>query len=117
LEKAGKPGALRIWALIGARAGDNNQVLALAEALGLPFEIKQLEYNALRVIGPRLLGASVASLAPASRDMSLSEPAPDLTISAGHRSVAVVQFLRRRSGGQTRSIHLGFPRISPARFD
>lgn len=117
MEKAGNPGALRIWALVGARAGDNNQVLALAEALGLPFEIKQLEYNALRVIGPRLLGASLASLAPASRDMILSEPAPDLTISAGHRSVAVVQFLRHCSGGQIRSIHLGFPRISPARFD
>jgi hypothetical protein len=28
----------RIWALLGAHAGDNNQVLALAEELGLPFE-------------------------------------------------------------------------------
>ena len=27
-----------VWALLGERTGDNNQVLALAEELGLPFE-------------------------------------------------------------------------------
>ncbi len=47
----------------------------------------------------------------------LGEPPPDLTISAGHRSVPVVQALRRASGGRTRSIHVGFPRVSPANFD
>jgi hypothetical protein len=46
----------------------------------------------------------------------VQEP-PDLTISGGHRSVPVVQALRRRSGGRTRSIHVGFPRASPGLFD
>jgi mitochondrial fission protein ELM1 len=108
---------LRIWALLGARAGDNNQVIALAEALGLPFEIKQLEYNRLRLLGPRLLGRSLVSLTRRSRELILDEPPPDLTISAGHRSVAVVQSLRHQSQGRTRSIHVGFPRISPGSFD
>jgi mitochondrial fission protein ELM1 len=114
-ENQGVP--LRIWALLGARAGDNNQVIALAEALGLPFEIKQLEYNSLHRLGPRLLGRSLMSLTRRSRDVILSDPPPDLTISAGHRSVAVVRALRRRSGGRTRSIHVGFPRVSPGHFD
>jgi hypothetical protein len=113
-ERASTP---RIWALIGARAGDNDQVIALAEALGLPFEIKQLQYNAFRLLGPRLLRRSLISLITPSRRMILSEPPPDLTISAGHRSVAVVQALRHRSGGWTRSIHVGFPRVSPGEFD
>lgn len=108
---------LRVWALLGARAGDNDQVLALAQALGLPFEIKQLEYNRLRSLGPRLLGPSLISLTQSSRKLILAEPPPDLTISAGHRSVAVVRALRHRSGGRTRSIHVGFPRVSPAHFD
>lgn len=107
----------RIWALLGARAGDNGQVLGLTKALGLPFEIKQLEYNALRLLGPRLLGSSLASLTRASRHVVTNEPPPDLTISVGHRSVPVVQSLRHRSGGQTRSVHIGFPRISPSHFD
>lgn len=108
---------LRIWALLGAHAGDNDQVTALVEALELPFEVKRLEYNRLRSLGPRLLGGSLISLTRSSRALIRGEPPPDLTISAGHRSVAVVQALRRRSGGRTRSIHVGFPRVSPARFD
>lgn len=108
---------LRTWAILGARPGDNDQVIALAEALGSPFTLKPLEYNILHALGPRLLGCSLASLKPAARDAILAEPPPDLTISTGHRSVPVVRALRRRSGGRTRSIHLGFPRVSPAEFD
>jgi len=108
---------LRVWALLGAHAGDNDQVIALARALGLPFDTKQLRYNRLRSLGPRLLGHSLISLTRRSRQLILSEPPPDLTISAGHRSVAVVRALRHRSGGRTRSVHVGFPRILPAHFD
>ena len=111
-----RPRTPRIWALLGARKGDNNQVLALAEALGLPFVCKQLTYNHWRHLGPHLLGATLRSLTPGSRAL-LSGDLPDLTISTGHRSVAVVQSLRRRSGGRTRSIHVGYPRISPDKFD
>ena len=34
----------RVWALLGDKAGDNAQVLALARALGWPFEAKRLAY-------------------------------------------------------------------------
>ena len=107
----------RIWALLGAHAGDNNQVIALAEALQLPFEAKQLEYNQLRHLGPRLLGSSLLSLTSRSRRAILAEPPPDVTISSGHRSVAVARALHRRSGGRMRPIHVGFPRVSPRHFD
>ena len=92
-------------------------MIALAEALKLPFEIKHLHYNGLRRLGPRLLGSSLASLTKASHNLILSDPPPDLTISAGHRSVPVVRALRQWSGGRTRSIHVGFPRVSPGHFD
>jgi len=105
----------RIWALLGAHAGDNNQVLALAEALGLPFEVKQLHYNHWRHVTPRLLGSSLRSLDKGSRALIGGGP-PDLTISTGHRSVPVVQHLRRRSD-TVRSVHIGYPRIAPDRFD
>src|SRR5205823_9275004 len=57
------------------------------------------------------------SLTSSSRKLIFGEPPPDLTISTGHRSVAVVQALRYRSDGHMRAIHVGFPRVSPARFD
>ena len=83
----------------------------------MPFEIKQLHYNGLRRLGPKLLGRSFASLSPASRELIESEPPPDVTISVGHRSVPVVRLLRKQSHGRMRSIHIGFPRVSPSVFD
>jgi mitochondrial fission protein ELM1 len=106
----------RVWALLGPHRGDNNQVLALAEALGLPFEEKKLRYNQLRRLQPGWLGATFRSVEANSRAQLEGEP-PDLTISTGLRSVPVVRELRRRSGGRTRSVHVGFPRISPRFFD
>ena len=107
---------LSIWALIGARPGDNNQVLALADALGLPFEVKQLRYNRWRHLGPRRLGATLRSLTSDCRAAVSGSP-PGLIISAGHRSVPIVQFLRGRSGGRLRAVHIGYPRIAPDWFD
>ena len=108
--------AIRVWALLGPHRGDNNQVLALAEALGLPFEEKRLRYNQLRRLQPALLGATLKSVAVDVRSQLEGEP-PDLTISTGHRSVPAVRALRKRSGGKMRSVHLGYPRISPRYFD
>jgi mitochondrial fission protein ELM1 len=113
-DKTGQP--IRVWALLGPHRGDNNQVLALAEALGLPFEEKRLSYNQLRRLQPALLGATFKSVAADARAQLEGEP-PDLTISTGHRSVPVVRALRKRSGGKMRAVHLGFPRISPRYFD
>lgn len=108
--------APRVWALLGPHRGDNNQVIALAEALGLPFEEKKLSYNGWRRIPPSLLGATFRSVESHARAQIEGEP-PDLTISTGLRSVPVVRELRRRSGGRMRCVHLGFPRISPRHFD
>lgn len=108
--------SMRVWALLGPHRGDNNQVLALAEALGLPFEEKWLRYNALRRLQPWLLGATLNSVATDARAQLEGEP-PDLTISTGHRSVPAVRELKKRSGGRMRAVHLGYPRISPAHFD
>jgi mitochondrial fission protein ELM1 len=105
-----------VWALLGAHRGDNNQILALARALDLPFEEIALSYNWLRFLPPALLGTSVASLDGASRNLVECEP-PDLTISTGLRSVPVVRELKRRSGGRMHAVHLGYPRISPRHFD
>lgn len=105
-----------VWAILGPHRGDNNQVLALAEALGLPFEEKTLSYNWLRRIPPTLLGSTFRSVDAHSR-AQLEDAPPNLTISTGLRSVPVVRELKRLSGGGMRLVHLGFPRISPRHFD
>jgi mitochondrial fission protein ELM1 len=106
----------RVWAILGPHRGDNNQVLALAEALGLPFEQKVLHFNHLRHLQPALLGATLGSVAADARKQLEGEP-PDLTISTGHRGVPAVLALKKRSGGRMRAVHLGYPRLSPDHFD
>jgi mitochondrial fission protein ELM1 len=107
----------RIWALLGARAGDNNQVLALARATGLPFETRRLaETPATRFLPFALTGHGVRRLDAGSR-AALVPPWPDLVIAVGRRSVPVARWIRARSGGRTRLVQIGRPRRRGADFD
>ena len=107
---------LRVWVLLGARRGDNNQLLALAEALRLPFETKPLAWNFLYRLAPRWLPPGLVSLRPGSRPQLRGEP-PDLVLALGRRSVPVTRWLRARSRGRTRIVQVGNPRCDPSLFD
>ena len=110
-----------VWALLGSRDGDNNQVLALVEELGFPFETKQLRYR--RVAGqdlgklrPRHLGRSLISLDKQSQEM-IRPPWPDLVIGIGRRSVPAARYIRKMSGNQAKLVRIGNPRCDPLLFD
>ena len=109
---AGQP---RIWILLGHRTGDNNQLLALAEALKLPFETRTLHFNALRVLH-RWLGPALLTLYGSCRQ-AIRAPWPDLVIGIGWRSVAVAQWIKRASGGKARLVRVGDPRSDSPNFD
>lgn len=106
----------RIWALLGEKVGDNNQLLALAEGLGLPFETRPMRYNLARAIPPRFLGATLATLRPSSRHW-LTPPWPDLVLAIGRRSVPVARWIRKKSDGRSRIVLVGHPRVDPEQFD
>ena len=108
--------APRIWVLLGQRRGDNNQLLALAQALRLPFETRSLRYNILRKVPKQLLGRQLVSVLPETRAW-LQPPWPDLVLGIGHRSVPVARHIRIASGGRTKLVQLGNPRIHPRHFD
>ena len=105
----------RVWALLYSRAGDNSQALALANSLGLPFEPKPMRYNKLRSIG-RFLGPSLWTLDRPSRQL-LDPPWPDAVVAIGRWSVPVARAIKARSGGQTKIIFLGNPRVDLRHFD
>lgn len=111
LESAGAA----VWLLLGPRAGDNNQALALGEALGLPFVIKRLDYNWLQRFSLRL----PATLAALKRDYraALCPPWPELVVAVGRRSVPIARWIKRRSGGRTRIVRIGHPRNQAHLFD
>ena len=104
-----------IWVLVGERTGDNNQALALAEALGVAFVVKQLEYNALQSLSVWLPPTAI-TLTKAAR-AGLAAPWPDVVIAIGRRSVPIARWIKRQNGGRTRLVNIGHPRISPTTFD
>ena len=77
--------APRIWVLLGPRTGDNNQAMALAEALGGPFETRTLDYTQLQALSV-WLPPTALTLGSTSRKQ-LQAPWPDLVITIGRRSV------------------------------
>ena len=74
----------RIWAFVSDHAGDNGQVLALAEELGLPFDVKPLRYTWLKRLPGNNRRVSLLSLDSASRKQ-IEPPWPDLIIMVGPR--------------------------------
>lgn len=106
----------RVWALLGQKAGDNNQVLALAQALGSPFATRRIVNRPWELVTNRLAGTSLAGI-DRRRSDALAPPWPDLVISAGRRNEPVARWIRKRSGGRTRLVHIGRPWAPLAAFD
>jgi len=98
----------RVWLLFGHKAGDNEQLRALADSLGWPYEIKHLVYRRTELITNRLLGVTLAGIVK-SRSSPLRPPWPELIITAGRRNDPVAQWIRRQARGRVRLVRLGRP--------
>jgi len=105
-----------VWVLLGQHTGDNNQVLRLATELGLPFRRFELNYNALSRLSPQIAHESFATLDDQSRQ-EMKPPWPRLVLGVGNRSVPPALAIRRLSGGKSKLVRLGNPRIPPENFD
>jgi mitochondrial fission protein ELM1 len=97
-----------VWVLLGHRAGDRAQLLALANALGWPFETKEMVYTGRHYLPNLLQKESTLTLDPSSAAQLLA-PWPDLVLDCGKRSVPVARWIKKQSGGRTRLVHLGRP--------
>jgi mitochondrial fission protein ELM1 len=98
----------KLWVLLGRKAGDNAQVLALAEASGLPFEEKHISARPWEIVPHLLLGATLKGI-DTRASSPLAPPWPDLVISAGRRNEPVARWIRAQSGGAVRLVHVGRP--------
>jgi uncharacterized protein len=108
--------AVPVWVLLGARHGDNQQLLAIADGLGLPYRTVPLRFNAAAGLPPILLGASRWSWR--SKDATaLQPPWPRVALAAGRKSVPAARWIRQQSGGRTRLVHVNRPWAPLAWFD
>lgn len=100
----------RTWLLMGHKAGDNNQILALAEGLGWPFEIRRLVYRRSELLTNLLAGPTLRGLVRERSD-PLEPPWPELVISAGRRNEPLARWIQLQVGdrGRIKLVHVGRP--------
>lgn len=106
----------RVWVLQTARAGDSAQARALSQALGWRADLKTLQFNSLYNVPNKLLGASLVSLTAETRK-TLQPPWPDLVIGVARRTVPAARWIRQQSGGHSKLVQIGRPRLDPTHFD
>lgn len=89
-----------IWVLADDRPGNVSQALGVAEALGHPFIVKTIRYNALGKLHNALRSASRFGLDHWSRKGIEAKPPPALVIAAGRRTAPLARWLKRRTGAR-----------------
>jgi len=109
-------GEKRIWLVIGDKPGDNAQVEIIAEALGLPFEVRRVLPKEQFVLGKPSFDASLYHL-DLDRSDKLEPPWPDFILTIGRRPSMAALWIQEQSGGRTRIILLGRPKKWIERFE
>lgn len=93
-------------------------MLALAEALGWPFETRSLAFRPSELLTNRLLGVTLLGV-DTRRSDRLEPPWPELVVTAGRRNEPVARWLQRAAGGagRCRLVHVGRPWAPIEAFD
>ena len=105
-----------VWVLASTRPGDAAQVVALAEALGWPFEIKRLALRPLNLLLAPPFATTDAGIRRA-RSSELVAPWPDLVLASGRENEPVARWIKAQSGGRTRIVQVGRPWGPIAAYD
>lgn len=105
-----------VWVLTGPHKGDNNQVIALAEGLAIPFRTIELQFGRNSYWPALRRAASIAGLTEESR-REIAAPWPSLVLGIGQRSGPVARYIKQQSGGRTKIVRLGDPMAPSRLFD
>lgn len=104
-----------IWVLTDHRTGTATQAIALAESLGIDYEIKKLRYNMLATLPNFVLGACLTHVDRATSS-NITELLPKVIISAGRRTASVALALKKRKK-DIKVIQIMRPFLDSSKFD
>ena len=97
-----------LWLVTGDKAGDNAQLMVIAEALGRPYEVRRVIPRKEYKHGKPGFKPSLYHL-----DMEKSDPLvppwPALVLTVGRRPAMAAQWIRKQSGGKTKVVLLNRP--------
>lgn len=86
----------KIWALLDERQGNTSQTLGVAEALGIPFEVKPIEFNECIRIPNILINNTMVGIKKTSQTL-LTPPWPDIVISTARRLGIVASYIKSQN--------------------
>jgi mitochondrial fission protein ELM1 len=102
--------------LTDGKAGDEQQCLGIAEALGVSPELRRVRPR--RPFGWVMpWGPIDPRERPSAPDSPIAPPYPDLVIASGRRAVPYLRHVKRGSGGRSFTVFLKDPRTGPASAD
>jgi mitochondrial fission protein ELM1 len=110
------PPGTHVWVLTDGKAGDEEQCLGVAEALGVSPQLRRVRPRApftwLMPWGPVDPGER-----PGSAGSPIAPPFPDVAIASGRRAVPYLRAVKRASGRRTLTVYLKDPRSGAATAD
>ena len=87
------PANKKIWALLDERQGNTSQTLGVAEALGMPFETVQIEFNHFIRIPNILINKTTLGINKAGSPQ-FKAPWPDIILSTARRLGIVASYIK-----------------------
>lgn len=100
-----------VWILLDNRFGSVGILRGVAQALdGKDFEVveKQIEYNKLSGL-PNCLKCSSLIGTTSETKKEISAPWPDMVITASRRTASISRYIKKKSNGKTKLVHLTHP--------
>lgn len=109
---------LTVWVLADSRVGNLNQAIALAEKMGLNYELKHLEYNCFGKLPNCLLALSPIHVKKGwLSSLGATGKYPDVIISSGRRTASIASYLKYKSGNKIKIIQIMHPNLLFSHFD
>ncbi len=99
---------MKTWVLADDRAGNVNQLLGVAEALGYPYERKEIRYNKWVRLPNWLRWRTFIGL-QSEYKKNLIHDFPDVILSAGRRSYPIARAIKRLSKNKAKIVQLMNP--------
>ncbi|HJD62766.1 MAG TPA: mitochondrial fission ELM1 family protein [Rickettsia endosymbiont of Degeeriella rufa] len=106
-----------IWVFTDSRTGNNHQAIALAEKLSEEYTVIRLEYNCLAKLPNFLLKYYPVHIKKEILRDILDKPLPDIIITAGRRTAALVFYLKNKLKKEIKLIQIMQPNLSYEAFE
>lgn len=107
-----------IWVLADYYTGNTNQAITLAKKIGLPFEIKKIDYNYFGILPNLILSIFPLHVKHSTiKKLKTTARVPNIIISAGRRTAVLAVYLKKILHHKIQLIHIMRPNMNPREFN